>query len=94
MSTTRTEWKVDKDSPTDTHRHLSHLLGLYPSYSIASYPEGGEVMGLSREALLDAAKVSLVGRGDGKGPDADAGKSIMSNGGFIWGAHAQAADGI
>lgn len=70
------EWKVDKDSPTDLHRHLSHLVGLYPSYSIASYPEGGAtaVMGLTRKALLDAAEESLRGRGDGKGPDADAGE--------------------
>lgn len=22
------EWKVDMDSPTDTHRHLSHLIGV------------------------------------------------------------------
>ncbi|KAF9234336.1 glycoside hydrolase family 95 protein [Melanogaster broomeanus] len=41
------EWKVDMDSPSDTHRHLSHLIGatdpahrnlqLYPGYSITSY---------------------------------------------------------
>ncbi|KAG9003838.1 hypothetical protein FRB94_008480 [Tulasnella sp. JGI-2019a] len=69
------EWKVDKDSQTDLHRHLSHLVGLYPSYSIASYPEGGAtaLIGLTREALLDAARESLIARGDGKGPDADAG---------------------
>jgi len=67
------EWKIDKDSPTDTHRHLSHLVGLYPSYSIASYPEGGAVRGLTRDSLLGAAKMSLIGRGDGRGPDANAG---------------------
>lgn len=70
------EWKVDKDSRTDLHRHLSHLVGLYPSYSIASYPEDGAtaVMGITRKALLDAAEKSLRARGDGKGPDADAGE--------------------
>ncbi|KAI1792253.1 Six-hairpin glycosidase-like protein [Ganoderma leucocontextum] len=30
------EWKVDMDSPDDTHRHLSHLIGLYPGYAITS----------------------------------------------------------
>ncbi|KAG8889106.1 hypothetical protein FRB98_005721 [Tulasnella sp. 332] len=70
------EWKVEKDSPTDLHRHLSHLVGLYPSYSIASYPEDGAtaVMGITRKALLNAAEESLRARGDGKGPDADAGE--------------------
>ncbi|KAG9044139.1 hypothetical protein FS837_008733 [Tulasnella sp. UAMH 9824] len=67
------EWKVEKDKKTDLHRHLSHLVGLYPSYSIASYPEGGSVVGLSKSELLKAATTSLKHRGDGRGPDADAG---------------------
>ncbi|KIO18128.1 glycoside hydrolase family 95 protein, partial [Tulasnella calospora MUT 4182] len=67
------EWKVEKDKQTDLHRHLSHLVGLYPSYSIASYPEGGSVVGLSKSELLKAAATSLKHRGDGRGPDADAG---------------------
>ena len=33
------EWKVDLDSPTDTHRHLSHLVTLYPGYALAFYNE-------------------------------------------------------
>ncbi|MCH5346728.1 MAG: glycoside hydrolase N-terminal domain-containing protein [Muribaculaceae bacterium] len=28
------EWTVDADSPTDRHRHVSHLYGLYPSNQI------------------------------------------------------------
>lgn len=68
------EWKVDKDSQTDLHRHLSHLVGLFPSYSIASYPEGGALPGITKDSLFRAARRSLIGRGDGKGPDADAGE--------------------
>lgn len=67
------EWKVEKDKPTDLHRHLSHLVGLYPSYSIASYPEGGAVLDLTKSELLKAAATTLKHRGDGRGPDADAG---------------------
>ncbi|KAL4063679.1 glycoside hydrolase family 95 protein, partial [Scleroderma citrinum] len=75
------EWKVDMDRPTDTHRHLSHLIGLYPGYAIASYSpslQGGLIIdGVSinytKEELLDAARISLIHRGNGTGPDADAG---------------------
>ncbi|KAG8958561.1 hypothetical protein FRC03_009021 [Tulasnella sp. 419] len=67
------EWKIDKDLTTDTHRHLSHLYGLYPGYAVASYPDGGEVVGLSRSKLLNATRVSLEARGIGTGPDGDAG---------------------
>jgi alpha-L-fucosidase 2 len=75
------EWKLDKDSPTDTHRHLSHLIGLYPGYALATYDEttqGGFIVNGSRttytkKQLLDAATVSLLHRGNGRGPDADAG---------------------
>ncbi len=31
------EWKIDHDDPLDTHRHLSHLIGLYPGYALSSY---------------------------------------------------------
>ncbi|KAG8983597.1 hypothetical protein FRB90_005887 [Tulasnella sp. 427] len=57
------EWKVEKDRPDDLHRHLSHLVGLYPSYSIASYPEGGAIPGLTKSELLKAAAKSLKYRG-------------------------------
>ncbi len=72
-----TEWKVDMDSPTDTHRHLSHLTGLYPGYSIASY-DSKDVppnVNLTKEQLLDAATTSLIHRGNGTGWDADSGDS-------------------
>ncbi len=49
------EWMYDWDNPKDNHRHVSHLYGLYPSNQISPYrtPE-----------LFEAAKTSLVARGD------------------------------
>ena len=49
------EWMYDWDNPTDKHRHVSHLYGLFPSAQISPYrnPE-----------LFAAAKTSLVARGD------------------------------
>lgn len=72
-----TEWKLDMDSPTDTHRHLSHLVGLYPGYALTSYnasfqasPSGNA---LSKQQVLNATQTSLIHRGNGTGPDADSG---------------------
>ena len=50
------EWMQDYDNPKDTHRHVSHLFGLYPGKQISAYhtPE-----------LFDAARTSLIFRGDG-----------------------------
>ncbi len=49
------EWLEDWDNPTDHHRHVSHLYGLYPGRQISPYrtPE-----------LFDAARTSLLQRGD------------------------------
>ena len=49
------EWSVDRDDSTDTHRHISHLFGLYPGrqISITTTPE-----------LATAAKKILIARGD------------------------------
>jgi alpha-L-fucosidase 2 len=49
------EWLEDWDDPSDHHRHVSHLYGLYPSNQISPYrtPE-----------LFDAARTSLLQRGD------------------------------
>jgi hypothetical protein len=79
------EWKVDMDSPTDTHRHLSHLIGLFPGYAVATYDQatqGGLVVNGShttytKKQVLDAATVSLVHRGNGTGPDANSGWEKM-----------------
>lgn len=75
------EWKVEKDSPTDTHRHLSHLIGLFPGYAVASYDPSlqgsvtpsGEKTAFTKQQVIDAARTSLVARGNGTGPDADSG---------------------
>ena len=49
------EWLIDADDPTDEHRHISHLYGLYPSNQISPrrHPE-----------LFAAAATTLRQRGD------------------------------
>ncbi|HEY0073837.1 MAG TPA: hypothetical protein VGB77_07020, partial [Abditibacteriaceae bacterium] len=49
------EWMVDRDDPKDTHRHVSHLFGLHP---------GRQISPLTTPELAQAAKVSLLARGD------------------------------
>ncbi|KAF8737327.1 Glycosyl hydrolase family 65, N-terminal domain, partial [Rhizoctonia solani] len=72
-----TEWKVEFDSPTNLHRHLSHLVGLYPGYVVSNFKpatEGNQgIPDLTREQVLKAAEVSLISRGNGTGPDGDSG---------------------
>jgi alpha-L-fucosidase 2 len=50
------EWMQDLDNPNDKNRHVSHLFGLFPGKQISAYhtPE-----------LFDAARTSLIYRGDG-----------------------------
>lgn len=53
------EWMTEKhdsvlDTPQDTHRHVSHLFGLFPGHQIS----------LQTPDLLAAARVSLQARGD------------------------------
>ncbi|KAG6864486.1 hypothetical protein C0991_009194, partial [Blastosporella zonata] len=67
------EWKFDQDSPTDTHRHLSHLIGLYPGYAVAEYDPSVQGLPASKKQVIDAATISLIHRGNGTGPDADSG---------------------
>lgn len=50
------EWKNDIDSPTDQHRHISHLIGLYP---------GTLINHVDTPELFAAARVTLNSRGDG-----------------------------
>lgn len=79
------EWKVDLDMQNDTHRHLSHLIGLYPGYAITNYEpavQGGLLVNGShtvytKAQVMDAATVSLIHRGNGTGPDADSGWEKM-----------------
>ena len=49
------EWMEDIDNPKDQHRHFSHLWGAYP---------GSEINWKDTPALLEAARQSLVFRGD------------------------------
>jgi alpha-L-fucosidase 2 len=46
---------VDRDDPKDTHRHVSHLIALYP---------GRQISPTMTPRLAEAAKVSLLARGD------------------------------
>jgi alpha-L-fucosidase 2 len=49
------EWMVDRDDPQDKHRHLSHLIALYP---------GRQISPVKTPDLAKAAAVSLNARGD------------------------------
>ncbi|KIY64807.1 glycoside hydrolase family 95 protein [Cylindrobasidium torrendii FP15055 ss-10] len=57
------EWKIDRDDRTYTHRHISHLLGLYPGYSLANYNSTLQNPSFTREQVLGAAGTSLQARG-------------------------------
>lgn len=61
------EWMVDRDRKDDTHRHLSHLIALHP---------GRQISPLITPELAEAARISLLARGDGSdGGDGDFGWS-------------------
>ncbi|KAI1176086.1 Six-hairpin glycosidase-like protein [Nemania sp. FL0916] len=66
------EWKLPDsygfDGPS-THRHLSHLIGWYPGYSMSSYAGGYN----KNTSIQDAVKETLISRGLGNGDDANAG---------------------
>jgi alpha-L-fucosidase 2 len=49
------EWMQDIDDPDNKHRHVSHLWGVYP---------GKEINWQETPALMEAAKTSLIARGD------------------------------
>lgn len=49
---------------------MSHLIGLYPGYAVSNF--AGQTKD-SKQQIIDAAQVSLIHRGNGTGPDADAG---------------------
>ena len=63
------------DSPTDTHRHLSHLIGLYPGYAITGYDPGAQqtAENYTHDEVIAAATTSLIHRGNGTARDADSG---------------------
>jgi len=49
------EWMVDRDDPKDQHRHLSHMIAVYP---------GRQISPLTTPQLAEAARVSMNARGD------------------------------
>ncbi|MCG9792349.1 glycoside hydrolase family 95 protein [Flavobacterium algicola] len=49
------EWPEDWDNPTDEHRHISHLIALYP---------GRDFSPLTTREISDAALVTMKQRGD------------------------------
>jgi len=49
------EWMEDIDDPDNKHRHVSHLWGVYP---------GREINREETPDLMDAARISLIARGD------------------------------
>lgn len=49
------EWMVDRDDPKNTHRHISHLVALFP---------GRQISPVKTPDLAAAARVSLNARGD------------------------------
>lgn len=49
------EWMNDWDNPNDKHRHISHLYGLFPGNQVSPYHS---------PQLTEAAKTSLISRGD------------------------------
>jgi alpha-L-fucosidase 2 len=51
------EWMEDIDDPKDDHRHVSHMIALYP---------GRQIHPSTTPELAEAAKVSLIARGDGR----------------------------
>jgi alpha-L-fucosidase 2 len=80
LTQTIVEWKFDMDSPTDMHRHLSHLVGLYPGYATASYNASlqpaflpsGKLANYTTTQVMTAVNTSLTHRGNGTA-DSDAG---------------------
>jgi alpha-L-fucosidase 2 len=62
------------DKQTDQHRHLSHLVSVYPGYAISSFNASLQASpkNYTRAQVLEAAKTSLIHRGDGTVDD-DAG---------------------
>lgn len=65
------EWKVPDAYLYNTypqHRHISHLIGWFPGYSISSFADG-----YANSTLQDAVRASLIARGDGTDADGNGG---------------------
>lgn len=65
------EWKVPNHylyNVYPQHRHISHLVGWFPGYSISSFSGG-----YTNATLQDAVRASLIARGDGTDADGNGG---------------------
>ena len=65
------EWKLPDSFGYDTkntHRHLSHLVGWHPGYSISSFENG-----YANSTIQRAIEETLKARGNGNGADANSG---------------------
>ncbi|KAK7745857.1 hypothetical protein SLS53_002575 [Cytospora paraplurivora] len=65
------EWKVPDSylyNVYPQHRHLSHLVGWFPGYSICSFAEG-----YTNSTIQEAVRASLLARGDGTDADGNGG---------------------
>lgn len=65
------EWKVPDSylyNVYPEHRHLSHLVGWYPGYSISSFADG-----YINATIQSAVRASLIARGDGTDTDGNGG---------------------
>ncbi|KFA78910.1 hypothetical protein S40288_08499 [Stachybotrys chartarum IBT 40288] len=65
------EWKIPDSYGYETqsdHRHLSHLVGWHPGYSISGFQNG-----YTNATIQDAVATSLRARGQGNAADANAG---------------------
>jgi len=50
------EWMIDRDKPSDKHRHLSHMIAVHP---------GRQISPVTTPKFAEAAKLSMNARGDG-----------------------------
>ncbi|KAI2633957.1 glycoside hydrolase family 95 protein [Xylaria nigripes] len=65
------EWKLPDSygyNVKTTHRHLSHLVGWYPGFSMSSYAGG-----YTNATIQDAVEQTLISRGLGSASDANSG---------------------
>lgn len=65
------EWKIPDSYGFDdktTHRHLSHLTGWFPGYSLSSF-----LGGYTNTTIQAAVEETLISRGNGNAEDANAG---------------------
>lgn len=49
------EWKVEHDDPEDTHRHLSHLIGMSIGFLVSSFTSE-----LHQDCTLDTQYLRMI----------------------------------